>query len=87
MRSALTEGVCGFRPGRSLESTHLLLANLLAEAKAANAPMTLLSFDLSKRFDRLPWQPVCDTLRHINVPPQLVSALERLNCDLKRIWT
>ena len=66
----------GFRPGRRLEE-HLWTANLLLDkTAAAGITVWIVSFDLSKAFDRVRWPTLWEALREQGVPERLVWLLE-----------
>ena len=71
----------GFRAGRRL-AEHLPTANLfLDKTLAANIPVWLLSFDLSKAFDRVDWNALWLALCEHGVSSHMVWILQKLHVD------
>ena len=76
----------GFRTGESAQaamaSTYLRCQN----ASLSGCHVYLVSYDMHKCFDSLPWRKVRDSLVECGVQPACASALHSLWSGLRRIW-
>ena len=76
----------GFRAGESaraaMASTYLRCQN----ASLSGCHLYLLTYDMHKCFDSLPWQRVHDSLIECGVQPACAGALHSLWSGLRRIW-
>ena len=76
----------GFRAGESAQSA---MANTYLRCQNASMSGThihLISYDMCKCFDSLPWRAVHDSLVACGVHPSAANALHSLWTNLRRIW-
>lgn len=68
----------GFIPGREARDNTIRTTSLIARARAGNTPMCLLSVDAEKAFDRVDWDFLGATLRHIGLGSTLLARIMAL---------
>ena len=68
----------GFRPGRSTTAHLLALRRLIEGVKSHNKKAIILYVDFKKAFDTIHRPTMMKILKAYNIPPKLLSAIERM---------
>ena len=68
----------GFRPGRSTTAHLLALRRLIEGVKSHNKKAIILYVDFKKAFDSIHRPTMMKILKAYNIPPKLLSAIERM---------
>ena len=74
----------GFRAGSSTLHLAQLLADLIVLQRRRRAQLWLVSFDIVKCFDSLPWWAIFGTLRRAGVSPAIVECFASFYRNLQR---
>ena len=75
----------GFRQGRRIEE-HLLTANVcLQKTLAANAPLCIISLDLSKAFEKIDWNAIWTELGEHGISEHLLWILQCVYCGQRGV--
>ena len=76
----------GFRAGESAQSAMAATFLSLQNASLEGQHMHLVTYDICKCFDSLPWQAVSKSLQTCGVNQQTAAALLAMWTNLRRIW-
>ena len=76
----------GFRAGESAQSAMAAAFLSLQNASLEGQHMHLVTYDICKCFDSLPWQAVSKSLQNCGVNQQTAAALLAMWTNLRRIW-
>ena len=73
---------CGV-PGRYIEENVSLLRDVVDFASSSGSPVTILSLDQDKAFDRVDWGFMVSTLKDMRFGPSFVSWVELFYCQVR----
>lgn len=76
----------GFRAGESAQSAMAATFLSLQNASLEGQHVHLVTYDICKCFDSLPWQAVSKSLQNCGVNQQTAAALLAMWTNLRRIW-
>ena len=80
----LSDTAFGFRSGRGTLHAAQVVADLLSRQRSRRAELWLISFDLAKCFDSLPWWAVFRLLSAIGVEEKVVECFRMFYRDVRR---
>jgi hypothetical protein len=80
----LSDTAFGFRSGRGTLHAAQVVADLLSRQRSRRAELWLVSFDLAKCFDSLPWWAVFRMLRAAGVEERVVACFRAFYRDVRR---
>ena len=80
----LSDTAFGFRSGRGTLHAAQVVADLLSRQRQRRAELWLVSFDLAKCFDSLPWWAVFRMLRAVGVEEKVVACFSAFYRDVRR---
>ena len=86
LECSLPSSAHGFRKGESAQSTMAWIFLKCQNAALSGRPLHILSYDVTKCFDSLPWEDVRNSLVACGVHPSTARALHSHWSTLRRIW-